>query len=467
MGLPSMLKPFKIESDTLWQDALLLGPESTMNVCARNKFISRMVPVIGLLLVALPSLCLGQQRAKLEKVEFVGLKRLSPEQAIAMTGLQVGQIVEPKLLDAVAGKLMESGLFRRLSYRVRSADDQATVIFDVEEAATNLPVVFENFVWFTDAEILAAIRRDVPFFDGTAPLAGGATDKIAAALQKLLTEKNIPGRVEFLPSVAKGKQELVFTVKGAKIPVCALHFPGAAAIPEAELIKSSQQLLKRDYSRPDISGFATQTLIAMYRHIGRLRAQFQQPTASTEPRSAQCAGGVSVTIPVDEGIAYSWAEAEWKGNQVLLAEELSATLGMKAGEVADGLKIDNGIKKVRKAYGQRGYMAADVKESSELDDASGRVSYRFVVAEGPRYFMGKLIINGLSAEDAERLKAKWTLGTNAVFNESYVEDFRQTGLREFLTSLVQRSPGGSGARVEVEEKSDPQKQTVDVIITFR
>ena len=437
-----------------------------MNVCARNKFISR-TAVIGLLLVALPSLCLGQQRAKLEKIEFVGLKRLSPEQVIAMTGLQVGQTVEPKVLDTAADKLMQSGLFRRLSYRVRTADDQATVIFEVEESARGLPVVFENFVWFTDAEILAAIRRDVPFFDGTAPQTGGTADKIAAALQRLLTEKNIPGRVEFLPSVAKGKQELVFTVKGAKIPVCSLHFPGAAAISEAELIRSSQPLLKTDYSRNDIAGFASQTLVPLYRHTGRLRAQFQQPTASPEPKSAQCAGGVSVTIPVDEGIVYSWAEAEWKGNQVLLAEELSATLGMKAGEVADGLKIDNGIKNVRKAYGQRGYMAADVKESSELDDASARVSYRFVVTEGPRYFMGKLIINGLSAEDAERLKAKWTLGPNAVFNESYIDDFRQTGLREFVTGLVQRAPGGSRARVEVEERPDPQKQTVDVIITFR
>jgi outer membrane protein insertion porin family len=436
-----------------------------MNVYKRIEFSDR-ARIIGLLLLllALPALCLGQQRAKLKTIEFVGLKRLSPEQAIAMTGLQVGQTVEPKVLDAAADKLMQSGLFRRLGYRVRNADDQATVIFEVEEAARSLPVVFENFVWFTDEEILAAIRRDVPFFDGTAPMTGGTADKIAAALQRLLTEKNIPGRVEFLPSVAKGKQELVFTVKGATIPVCSLHFPGARAISEAELIRSSQPLLKADYSRSAISGFAAQTLVPLYRRIGRLRAQFQQPTTSPEPQSTQCAGGVSVTIPVDEGIAYAWAEAEWKGNQVLLAAELSAALGMKAGEVADGLKIDNGIKNVRKAYGQRGYMAADVKESSELDDASGRVRYRFVITEGSRYFMGKLIINGLAADDAERLRAKWTLGANAVFNESYLDDFRRTGLREFLNTLVQR---GVRARVEVEEQPDLQKQTVDVIITFR
>ena len=81
--------------------------------------------------------------------------------------------------------------------------------------------------------------------------------------------------------------------------------------------------------------------------------------------------------------------------------------------------------------------------------------------------MGKLIINGLPAEDAEQLKAKWTLGANAVFDESYIDDFRQGGLREFITKLGQRSPRGTRVKVEVETKPNAQAQTVDVVISFR
>jgi hypothetical protein len=80
--------------------------------------------------------------------------------------------------------------------------------------------------------------------------------------------------------------------------------------------------------------------------------------------------------------------------------------------------------------------------------------------------MGKLIINGLPAEDEERLRAKWTLGTNAVFDESYVDDFGQKGLREFMTGLAQRSPGSRRPKIDVKTKPDTQKQTVDVIISF-
>ncbi len=122
---------------------ILSGNWTALNMC------------VLILLIAASAPAPAQQRAKIQKIEIVGLKRLTPDQVIAISGLQTGQAVDPNVLDAASEKLMQSGLFRRLSYRVRSADDQATVIFDVEEAARNLPVVFENFVWFTDDEIVA------------------------------------------------------------------------------------------------------------------------------------------------------------------------------------------------------------------------------------------------------------------------------------------------------------------------
>ena len=409
----------------------------------------------------------AQQPVTLRRIEFVGLKRLTAQQVMDASGLKAGDSVTREAIDAAAEKLMQSGLFRKLGYKIHTANNETTLIFEVEEASRNLPVVFENFVWFSEDEIARAIRQDVPFFDGTAPEAGTTTDKIAAALQRLLSQKGISGRVEHMPYSGNGRQEILFTVEGVKIPVCSLHFPGAAAISEADLIKASQSLLKSDYSRKNAGVFADYTLFPLYRHLGHLRAQFQPPTAALEESPSQCAGGVAVTIAVDEGVVYSWEAAEWSGNQALTNEDLAVALGMKAGEVADGLKIDKGLKDVRKAYGHRGYMAAGVKESVEFDDSTRRVSYRIGVTEGPRYFMGKLIITGLSPEDAEQLKAKWTLGSNAVFDDSYIDDFRQTGLREFTNGLMQRSHSSSRAKVEVETKPDAQNHTVDVIISFK
>src|SRR5947207_8656549 len=409
----------------------------------------------------------AQQRQTLSRLEFVGLKRLTREQVAAMSGLKVGQTIDPAILDAAAGELLKSGLFRKLTYRVRSSPgNQATVTFEVEESAISLPVVFENFVWFTDDEIVAAIRKDVPFFNGTAPASGETADKIAAALQRLLTSKSIAGQVDYLPYVSKDKQELLYTVKGARIPLCSLHFPGANAISEAELVKVSQPLFKMDYSRKDVATFAPINLLPLYRHIGHLRAEFQMPTATLES-STQCAGGVNVNIPVDEGQAYRWAKSIWDGNDKLGIEELGPALGMNPGDVADGIKIDNGLKHVAKTYGHRGYLTPTIRESIEYDDAASLVTYKFNITEGPRYFMGNLIITGLPAADADELKGKWTLGSNAVFDESYVDSFRQGALREFMRGLTQRSRTGARVNVEIQQKPDALRSTVDVVIAFK
>ena len=190
----------------------------------------------------------AQQRQTLGRLEFVGLKRLTREQVVTMSGLKVGQLIDANVLDAAAGELLKTGLFRKLSYRVHNAGNQAVVTFQLEESAVSLPVVFENFVWFTNEEIVDAVRKDVIYFNGTSPASGETPDKIAAALQRLLNEKHIGGQVDYLPYVSKDKQELLFTVKGARIPVCSMHFPGATAVSEADLTKAAQPLFKTDYS---------------------------------------------------------------------------------------------------------------------------------------------------------------------------------------------------------------------------
>jgi outer membrane protein assembly factor BamA len=401
---------------------------------------------------------------RLEKIEFVGLKKLTPDQVSALSGLTIGQPVSQEIFDAAANKLLQTGLFRRLSYRVRGVRDRATITFDVQESAVNLPVVFENFVWFTDEEIAEAIRREVPFFNGTAPATGDTADKIVDILQRLIASKNINGRVEYLPYVSKDKQELLFTVKGARVPVCSLRFPGASAVSEADLVNASRELLNSDYSRKDAATFAPIKLFPLYRRIGYLRAEFQTPTVVLE-NSARCTGGVAVTIPVEEGRSYRWAKSVWDGNDKLTVEELATALGMNPGDVADGLKIDGGLKNIAKAYSRKGYLSARVRESVEFDDSSFTVTYQFTISEGPRYFMGKLVVDGLAPADADQLKAKWTLGTNSVFDESYLEEFRKGGLREFMTGLMQRSR--TRLKVEVETRPNAQNQTVDVLINFK
>ena len=74
-------------------------------------------------------------------------------------------------LQEIADGLVHLGVFSRVNFRFTVKNRRATVNFELEDAAA-VPVMFENFPWFTDEELADEIRQGVPLFDGSAPRDG-------------------------------------------------------------------------------------------------------------------------------------------------------------------------------------------------------------------------------------------------------------------------------------------------------
>jgi outer membrane protein assembly factor BamA len=403
-------------------------------------------------------------RMRLSKIEFNGLQRYSQEEAIAASGLQIGQLVDVPTLDAAAQRLFDSGLFKKLSYRYRTTGNQAVVTFQTEEEKGAVaPVVFDNFVWFSDEELLTAVRRQVPSFAGTANVS--ATNGITKALQQLLQDRKMAGRVEYMPSgdLSGGNVEHLFSVEGVTVPICTVHFAGATAQHESDLIKRSKLLIAIDYKRSFVGPFATVNLFPIYREWGHLRARFGTPTAKLESdTTGDCKSGVSVTVPVEEGLLYSWGKAEWSGNAALSNPELERALKMKNGELANGLKIDKGLLSVQEAYGKQGYLTARIKDTPVFEDASQSVTYQIGIEEGPQYHMGMLTITGLSEDRTNELKRKWKLQPGSVYDDSYIHEFIK---KDFV---LDASEIGSPPRsISTDFKFDRRKFIVDVTISLK
>src|SRR6476620_3818150 len=337
-----------------------------------------------ILIISLFAMAPAQQPVRtIAKIEIEGLQRLSTDEVIATSGLKSGALFSIEELDAAAQRLADSGLFANVAYRTITKGNQLTIIFHVEEARSGQsPVAFDNFVWFTNDELLAAIKREVPSFNGTAADAGRMTDDIKLALENLLKERGIKGTVDYAPSVSGGKQEHLFSVAGVSIPICNLHFPGAKNVSETKLVKAAKQMTDADYSRSSALAFSTFILFPLYREVGQLKARFAPPVAKLEA-SEKCRTGVEVNIPVEEGPIYLWERAEWTGNETLTPKELDEALGMKSGEVANGVKSDKRLFEIDRVYGHTGHLDLSLKVEPVFDDAGSRVTYKITVKEGP------------------------------------------------------------------------------------
>lgn len=432
--------------------------------------LPRLIILLTVLLIqALP--VAAQQNFKIAKIEFEGLNRRSLDEMIATTGLKIGEPFQLAALDAAAQRLIDSGFFKNVAYRTRPNKDQITIIFQVEEAkVASSRVVFDNFIWFTDVELIVAVKRELPSFEGTAPDTGNTVDRIIKALQRFLHEHRIEATVTHMTSQDDPNspiQEHVFTVNGVPLPICTLNFPGAKNIAEAKLRESSKELRDSEYSRKFVSAFAKNNLIPLYREAGQLKAAFSPPLAKPEA-TATCKSGVELTIPVDEGHIYKWTKAEWTGNAALTAQELDPLLEMRPGEPANGVKLDQAPKAIQKAYSRKGFLLVKVNSGPEFDEQAQSVVYKMNVVEGPQFRMGRLITRGFNETETKQINAKWELKTGEIFDMGYLEEFSKKHVGEILReNFRQRQAQGKPApNLKWDYNLDRQALTADVILAL-
>src|SRR5882724_6305736 len=403
----------------------------------------------------------------LTKIDFTGLKNLNQEQSIVASGLQIGQRVSKTDLDTAAKALSSSGFFTKVQYKFRRYGDRYEVTFTVEESATNLnmPVTFDNFIWFTDKELIDAVRKELPTFNGTAPDGEGAINAIKRGLTKLLQERKLPGEIDYVwfsGDVVNSKStEHVFSVKGVSIPICSIHYLSTDAVAESVLIDNSKALIKRDYSIKDVSQYVD-GLRPFYGRIGHLRASFDIPTAKLkETKDSTCPGGVDVYVKVDEGISYNWNKAEWAGNQALTVVILEKAMQMSHGEVADSTKISAGYTRISRSYGRIGYLSARISPRATFDDQNRMVSYAIAITEGTQYHMGKVIVTGIPESDARPFVDAWSLQEGAVYDDTYIDDYRNKLRGIPITRAL------SGKKMNLNQKINWDVHTVNLLIDFK
>jgi outer membrane protein assembly factor BamA len=430
-----------------------------------NQLRNYVLAVLACLLLSLPS-ARAQSSAtyNLAAIHFVGLQRYTAEQGIAASGLHIGSSVVLGDLQSAAQRLSQSGAFDSVSFQYSTRGNDLTAKFGVTETKDVLPCIFDNFVWFSDADLDRELRRRVPLYTGESPVRGDTVDQIRGALQDLLRANGIAGDVSELPYGPLGKLVgLLFHVDGISQPIKSIAFSGEAAVSDKQLLVASTTLANQDFSVTNVASYASSALLPLYYERGYLRSQFGRAKVSPlDPNSKGPATEVCITLPVVEGNQYSWNGATWSGNRALSTGELIKALGMNQQEVANQLKIDAGFANTRKTYLSQGYINVQIDPQRDLDDAAKLASYSVQINEGSQFHMGKIVFEGLPAAAAGALVKKWKLNPGDVYDATYLLDFlKNTAPRE----LAQQ--GVTYHTTATKETPDPSALIVNVRIQFR
>jgi outer membrane protein assembly factor BamA len=415
--------------------------------------------------------CLSQEpesaTAPLHEVHAEGFKSLTEAQVVELTGLVPGTIVGKKDLQAGADRLVQSGLFAKVSYNFQTRAAGVLITYHVEESP-RIPVYFDNIPWFADSELVDTIRKKVPLFDGTLPEGGGTVDQAADALKGLLAGRGLQVSLDHsvIPNPLGDGNVQEFRIEGAGLQIANIEFSDSSLAASNVARQHLSDVRGKPYSRMTIDLFLAEAIKPIYLQRGCLRAKLGPPEIRlTGNPDQKLPNQIPVFVPVEPGAVYHWKDLHWTGNTVLSEFTLSGLLALKSGDIADGLKIEAGWDNVREEYAHRGYLAAKLDPVVSYDDQAHTVSYTVSVQEGPQYHFGKMVLTGLSPAGERKLHAAWPITAGDVFDKAKYE--------EILTKLQSHQEQIFGELPLHYEtvghwlETDPAAATVDVLLDFK
>ena len=409
--------------------------------------------------------------AVLGEIHASGSKHYGDAQLASAAGIKPGDPISREQIQQIADRLSQTGLFSRVNYDFTSKGNKIVLVFELADAPI-VPVSFDNFVWFTDDELSAAIRETVPIYDGNAPKDGSLIEDMTAGLTKLLAARGVSGNVTHTLIAQPASNDLMmqFRVDGPELTVASVGFSDPIAQVSEKLRDRKSDLIGKPFSRYAIDVFENEQVRPIYLATGHVRVRFEPPLTRMDSganQSSPAAGGgsIPVTLEIDPGPVFSLSGFAWNGAKLLDDKTLATLMVMQPGEQADGMRLTAGWQRIEDEYLRHGYLDVKLAPEPHYDDATSKVLYQVTLAEGPQYRMGDMIITGLSVDAEKRLSASWQIAKGQVFNRLVFDDLltkiEKPTIEIFSDIPVHYTQMGHWLR------TDPDKHTVDVLLDFQ
>jgi len=405
-----------------------------------------------------PKAAAGDHR--LVSIKVTGGQRYTPDEIIAASGLKIGDTATEDDFKKATEELGKSGLFTNVSYSYAYSATGTKLDFQVADADKFVPARFDNFVWFSDADLIAKIHEVEPLFKGEVPVGGDLADRISDALQSLLLQHSLSAHATYIREGASHEgpiDAINFKADNVNIRIRQVSFPSAPADQIPDLAEAAQKLEGRDYLRSEVNAYVKSALLPVYLKHGFLKAAFAEPQAKVVQED-QDETQVDVDLPSTPGLQYKVSGFTWEGNSTFPTDKLQTLIRLQPAQTANAVQLQTDIEAVQKLYSTRGFMTASVKPEPVFDNANRTVAYKLEVHEGDLFHMGDLEITGLDVKTADRLREAWNLKPADAYDSSYP--------KRFIEQAWKLLPPKTNWTVSLHEGVNEKEKTVDVSLRY-
>ena len=335
---------------------------------------------------------------KVASVSVRGNRRIEEGAILARVGTKVGSRYNPTQIARDVREVQALGFFRNVRVFVDESPEGLGVIFDVEES----PVVRQITISGNESIDGEKIRDILTLTTGSTldyPLLFENRERIAALYR---AEGFYLAEVGYgIENLSDAAVSINFDVEeGDKLKLREIDFTGNEHFSDRELKQGFQTQIWHFWSLAtswfDHSGTYSEPLFVQdlrgvekkYTDAGYLRVEVGEPQVVADKK------GLTVTVPILEGMQFHVGQLDIAGDETVDIEALRELLELKTGAVFNRSHLTEDVARITEYYADRGFYFANVTPLSNLSGSSEVVDVTFQVRKGPLYFVRNIDVSG-------------------------------------------------------------------------
>jgi len=419
---------------------------------------------------------LAQNGSRLESGTYVladiavtGKMSYNEQTVVQFTGLEKGQAINVpgEEISAAIKKLWKLGLFSDVNFYVNEIKGDSIFL---ELAINELPKLSDVKLQGVKKGKSESLIKDTGLTKGKI-----VNENLLTTTKNYIENKykkdgfyNTKVAINVVPDSTNTVKMVVNIDKGKKVRISSINFTGNQQISSGKLRKAMKDTKVKAFPNP-LRIFKPSKFIAdKYKEdLGKVIDKFKEKgyrdarvisdTVIYNPKK----NTVAIDIKVEEGHKYYFGDIKYLGNTVYTNQQLNLILGIKKGEVYNGVMLQKRIADPTKPDGEdltnlyqnNGYLFSNIN-AVEVKTANDTIDFEIRVVEGPIAYFNKISVVGNDKTNDRVIYRELRTRPGQKWNkEDVVGTIRELGALGFFDA--------EAIRPDVQN-ADPASGTVDV-----
>ena len=320
--------------------------------------------------------------------------------------IETGIPYKSNAIDKSITNLMETGAIDDVKVFLDpdlTTDSEVALVFKVRTKSRIGKIIFEGNKKISNGKLEKSIEISVGELFDEAEI---KTDQ--RSLQELYLEKgfwNSQIDTQIVRDEGKRSVSVIFNIiENEKRKISKIIFEGNKNISDKKLLKAMQTApwrfwrfwSKRSRYQPAILEEDLDKLRALYRDEGFLDVTIKQSGVKIIPQGKN---SLNIVLEVTEGKRSYFGEITIVGNQVITSEELKSLTNrgdteLKTGDAYSPTLLSREVNRLRKKYGEKGYLDARVISIRKPNVVTGQIDLRFEITENNKFSVNSIQVRG-------------------------------------------------------------------------